>query len=401
MSVRDRDLRIVAAAIGISAIGDWVAMIALSLRANELWSGAGVAVLLICLWSPLAALAGHVGVLVDRLETRAVAIWSALFQAIVAGVLAFADTLPAILALAILLGVGVAISQAAEFALVPMLAGSRDIARANGMIESMRSLGFVVGPLLAGAIAAGAGTRAALLADAATFLVIGAVLLALPVRRRVERVAGVGPRARDGIQLLFSERVLAIVLGFGAVTLVFMSASIPGDFAYVRELGHKDIGIGIVLSVWAVGMIVASNTIPQRVPLRALAIVTLAAACLQGLAKFTAPFWTVFPFMVACWFVGGLGHGLKNTGFRTLIHQRVDPDRHGRAFAAFNGLRNTAELAALAGGGVLVTTLGARGTLWIAGGVSAVAGVVGLALLLAARERAPGDGPVGLDRALN
>jgi len=363
-------------------------MIALSLRANELWKGAGVAVLLICLWSPLAALAGHVGVLVDRLETRALAVWAALFQAVIAGALAFADTLPAIYALTILLGIGVAVSQAAEFALVPILAGSREIARANGLIESMRSIGFLVGPLIAGAIAASAGTRVALLADAATFLVIGAVLLTLPVRRRVEHLGGTRPRARDGIQLLFSERVLAIVLGFGAVTLVFMSASIPGDFAYVSELGHKDLGIGIVLSVWAAGMLVASNTIPHRIPLGALALVTLLAASLQGLAKFIAPFWTVFPFMVAWWFVGGLGHGLKNTGFRTLIHQRVQPDRHGRAFAAFNGLRNTAELAALAGGGVLVTTLGARGTLWIAGGVSALAGLVGVAMLSSARGRA-------------
>jgi predicted MFS family arabinose efflux permease len=387
VTVRDRDLRIVAAAIAVSAIGDWVAMIALSLRANELWKGAGVAVLLICLWSPLAALAGHVGVLVDRLETRAVAIWSALFQAAIACSLAFAATLPEIYALTILLGIGVAVSQAAEFALVPMLAGSREIARANGLVESMRAIGFAVGPLIAGAIAASAGTKLALLADAATFLVIGIVLLGLPVRRRIEHLAGTGPRARDGIQLLFSERVLAIVLGFGAVTLVFMSASIPGDFAYVAELGHKDLGIGIVLSVWAVGMIVASNTIAHRVSLGAIALVTLLAASLQGLAKFVAPFWTVFPFMVAWWFVGGLGHGLKNTGFRTLIHQRVDPDRHGRAFAAFNGLRNTAELVALAGGGVLVATLGARGTLWIAGGVSALAGLTGVAMLSAARGR--------------
>jgi MFS family permease len=387
VTVRDRDLRIVAAAIAVSAIGDWVAMIALSLRANELWKGAGVAVLLICLWSPLAALAGHVGVLVDRLETRAVAIWSALFQAAIACSLAFAATLPEIYALTILLGIGVAVSQAAEFALVPMLAGSREIARANGLVESMRAIGFAVGPLIAGAIAASAGTKLALLADAATFLVIGIVLLGLPVRRRIEHLAGTGPRARDGIQLLFSERVLAIVLGFGAVTLVFMSASIPGDFAYVAELGHKDLGIGIVLSVWAVGMIVASNTIAHRVSLGAIALVTLLAASLQGLAKFVAPFWTVFPFMVAWWFVGGLGHGLKNTGFRTLIHQRVDPDRHGRAFAAFNGLRNTAELVALAGGGVLVATLGARGTLWIAGGVSALAGLTGVGMLSAARGR--------------
>ena len=76
-----------------------------------------------------------------------------------------------------------------------------------------------------------------------------------------------------------------------------------------------------------------------------------------------------------------MGHGVKNTGFRTLIHQRVPPEQHGRAFAAFNGLRNTAELVALAAGGVLVTTVGARGTLWIAGGVSALAALAGVVAL--------------------
>jgi MFS family permease len=393
VTVRDRDLRLVAAAIGVSAIGDWVAMIALSLRANELWKGAGVAVLLICLWAPLAALAGHVGLLVDRLETRSLAIWSALFQAVIATALAFAHTLAVIYPLTILLGIGVAVSQASEFALVPLLAGSRQIGRANGLVESMRAIGFMVGPLIGSLLAAGAGIRLALFADAATFLLIAAVLACLPVRRRVAQVADVKPRARDGLQLLRSERVLAIVLGAGAVTLVFMSASIPADFAYVTELGYKNIGIGIVLSVWAIGMMIASNTIPQRIPVHAVALVTLLAAALQGLAKFTAPFWPVFPFMVGCWLVGGAGHGLKNTGFRTLIHQRVDADHHGRAFAAFNGLRNTAELVALAGGGVLVTTIGARGTLWIAGGVSALAGIAGAFAL----SSSGGDAQAALD----
>ena len=157
VTANDRDLRLVAAAIAVSAIGDWVAMIALSLRANELWHGAGVAVLLICLWAPLAALAGHVGVLVDRLETRALAIGRPFSRPRSCAALAFAHSLAAILALTLVLGAGVAVSQAAEFALVPLLAGTREIGRANGLVESARSIGFMVGPLIGGGLAAGAG----------------------------------------------------------------------------------------------------------------------------------------------------------------------------------------------------------------------------------------------------
>jgi hypothetical protein len=132
-------------------------------------------------------------------------------------------------------------------------------------------------------------------------------------------------------------------------------------------------------------MIFASNVLFGRIPAAAVASATLLAAAVQGLAKFVAPFWELYVVMLVAWVIGGMGHGIKNTGFRTLIHQRVDAAQHGRAFAAFNGLRNTAELAALGGGAGLVTTIGGRGTLWVAGGVSAAAALVGVVALATAR----------------
>jgi MFS family permease len=387
MTVRDRDLRILAAAIGISAVGDFVAMVVLALRTADMWSGPGVSVLFICLWSPVALLAGHVGVLVDRLETRSLAIAAAGFQAVVATALAFTTSIVVLLPLTFVLGIGVAVGQAAEFALVPLLAASRPVARANGLVESARGIGFMAGPLLGGALAGAVGVRAAMLLDAATFVVIGAALTAMPARRPSQVAAAERPRAREGVALLFHERVLAIAVGVGAVTLVFMSASIPADFVFTQDvLGIHNVGFGAVLTLWAVGMVVASNTIPQRIPPHAVAAAALLAAAVQGIGKFLPPFWLVFPFMLGCYFVGGAGHGVKNAGFRTLIHQNVDPARHGRAFAAYNGLRNTAELVALAGGGILVAAVGARGTLWIAGGVSALAGLAGAVALGATRQ---------------
>jgi MFS family permease len=382
VSVRDRDLRVVAGAIGVSAVGDFVAMIVLALRTAQMWSGPGVAVLFICLWSPVALLSGHVGVLVDRLETRRLAIAAAMFQGVVATGLAFTTSIAVLLPLTVVLGAGVAVGQAAEFALVPLLAGSRPVARANGLVESVRGVGFMIGPLLGGALAGAVGVRASLLLDAATFAVIGAALATTPVRRPPQLARGTRTRAREGFGLLFGERVVGIALGVGVVSLVFMSASIPADFVFTQDvLGIRNVGFGAVLTLWAVGMVLASNVVPQRVPPHAVAAVTLLATAVQGIGKFLPPFWLVFPFMLVCYFVGGAGHGVKNAGFRTLIHQTVEPSSHGRAFAAYNGLRNTAELVALAGGGVLVAAAGARATLWVAGGVSALAGLAGVVLV--------------------
>ena len=76
------------------------------------------------------------------------------------------------------------------------------------MVESARSLGFAVGPVIGGALAASVGTRWALLADSASFLLIAAALSSIAVRRRSPRAESAGFRARDGLAMLFAERTL-------------------------------------------------------------------------------------------------------------------------------------------------------------------------------------------------
>jgi MFS family permease len=398
--VRDRDLRVVAGAICVSALGDWIALVALGLRANEMsggpmGNGLAIAGIFICLWAPVVLLAGHVGLLVDRVETRGLLVLVSAAQACVALALAFVGSLWALFALAALLGSGIAVAQAAEFALVPAVAGARTLQAANGTVETARALGFAVGPLCGSLLVAAGGTAAAMIADAVSFVAVGAVGLSLAVRRRPERAEHEGRRrARDGIAFLLADRLVALMVVVVFVSLLFMSASIPADLVYVQDvLGVEDIGIGIVLSAWTVGMLAGSNVLARRVSLGGLAAAAMVGVTVQGLGKFLTPFWLVFGFMIVMYVVGGIGHGLKNVTSRTLIHTRVAPERHGRAFAAWNGVRNEAVLGALAVGGVLVGALGARETLWLAGGLSALAGIAGLAVLAGWRGRMPEPEP--------
>jgi MFS family permease len=393
---RERDLRVIAGAICLSALGDWIALVAMGLRANEMagssmGNGLAIAGIFICLWAPVVLLSGHVGLLVDRVETRGLLVAVSAAQACVALGLAVVGSLWALFALAALLGSGIAIAQAAEFALVPAVAGARTLQAANGTVETARALGFAAGPLCGSLLVTGGGTAAAMIADAVSFVVVGAAGLSLAVRRRPARSAHEGRRrARDGIAFLFADRLVALMVVVVFVSLLFMSASIPADLIYVQDvLGVENIGIGIVLSAWTVGMLAGSNVVARRVSLGGLAAAAMVGVTVQGLGKFLTPFWLVFGFMVVMYVVGGVGHGLKNVTSRTLIHTRVAPERHGRAFAAWNGVRNAAELGALAVGGVLVGALGARETLWLAGGLSALAGMAGLGVLAAWRGREP------------
>src|SRR4051795_4832710 len=129
-----RDLRLLAGAAGLSALGDFLAIFPLILHVQR-HTGSAVAVsaLIFALWGPVVLASGLAGAIVDRFENRRVLIVASLGQAAaVAAMLACVDSLWALLALMTLLGLGVAISQPAEFALVPAAAGPRtEAARAN------------------------------------------------------------------------------------------------------------------------------------------------------------------------------------------------------------------------------------------------------------------------------
>ena len=127
-------------------------------------------------------------------------------------------------------------------------------------------------------------------------------------------------------------------------------------------------------------MVLGATLLPRRVGAGVLAVGALVAIAVQGAGLAGPALWLVPALAFAFFFVGGVAHGTKNVLVRTLIHERVPSSLHGRAFAAYNGLRNAAELVALVAGGLLVSTIGARWTMLLAGAIPMVAGLVALAI---------------------
>jgi MFS family permease len=389
---RDRDFRLVAGSVGLSALGDWVAIVALGLFIGEQTdSGFLVAALWICLFGPSIVVSGLAGVLVDRIETTRLLAMASAAGAVVAAVLAFVDTVAPALVLTALLGVVFAIAQPAEFALVPPLAGDR-VQEANGHVETARYIGFGVGPLVGGLLFAVGGLELAMLVDAATFAAVAVAARSLRMKRPPGemREGEVAPRARDGIACLYRDSTLALVMTVAFGSLFFMSAVWVGELFFVEDvLEMGDVAYASMFSVWTVGMALGAMLLSRRVAATALVVVGLAAATIQGASLALPALWLSFAFYLGCAFVGGTAHGVKNVMYRSLIHVRVPEDLHGRAFAAYNAIRNTAELGAFAAGGFLVTAIGARGTLAYAGGLSALVGLIGLLALLRLKQRAP------------
>ena len=372
--MRDREL--LAGAVGLSALGDFLGFIPLALHVQErTGSGIAVAALFIALWTPSALLGGPAGVLADRVESRRLLRDVSLAQAAVALVLAFAfGGLLATLALTALLGVGVAVAQPAEFALVPATAGAGGVAAANGRVEAARYLGYTLGPVLGGLLAAAGSTRAALLVDAASFLAVAVAAQALRARREPRAGERTSQRAREGIAFLVRDEVLARVVLAAFVSLLFMTASATAEVFFAKDVLHAgDAGYGTLMTLWTLGMVAGSTIVAARVPAARYAGVALAAMAVQGAGLALPTLWLVLPFALAAYLIGGVGHGTKNVVVRTLIHTRVPDELRGRAWAAYSAGRNGAELVALVSGGLLVAALGARWTLLLAGALPVLA----------------------------
>ena len=390
----NRDVRLIVGAVGVSALGDFLLWIPLTLHLQEMTdSGLAIAAVFIALWGPVVVLAPVAGLLVDRREARGILIAASLAQAVAAAALVFVlDSVAAILALSALLGAGFAIAPPAEFALVPVIAGERRRGDVNGYVEASRYAGMTAGPVIGGLLAAAGGTEIALAVNAVTFLLVALAGVVLHARRHPAAV-GDGEetaRARDGIVFLFRDRMLAVVMTVLFVALLFMTASATAEVFFLKEdLEVGDAVYGLVFGAWTIGMVLGALVVARRVAPATLAAGALIATAVQGAGLGLPTAWLVVWFAAAMWFIGGLGHGTKNVLARTLIQERVPDHLHGRAFAAYNGLRNGAELIALAGGGVMVALAGGRVTLALAGGVALVAALVGLVFYRRTGESEP------------
>jgi hypothetical protein len=220
--------------------------------------------------------------------------------------------------------------------------------------------------------------------NAVSFLVVAAAALLLRARRRPEpaRENDNEVRARDGFAFLRRERDLKIALGGAVAALALFSMSATAEpFFVTRVLGGGSLAYGVLLSSWTVGMAAGSAGLAHRVGPAHLAAGALAAVVLQGLGIAGGALAAVVWLALIGFSLGGVAHGVKNVLLRTLIHERAPEGLRGRAFAAYNGARNGAELGALVLGGLVVGALGARTALLLAGLGPAAIGAVCLLLI--------------------
>lgn len=338
--LRNRHFRGLWLGQSLSAVGDRIALIALTLYVTrETGSPTSVGLVLAASIVPLLLLLVLGGVWGDRLSRVRIMVAADLVRfaahALLA-VLVFADaaTVPWIVAIRVVAGVAMAFFQPAYSALLPATVEEHEIQRARAWTSGSTTVADFLGPALATALVFGAGAGIAFAIDALTFLV-SALLLArvrprqraapLPRRRRsfLRDVAAGYREVRKRPWVRVTILVFGVGLHVGLAPWYVLGPTVAEDSygsASVYGIAVTFVGAGSML-----GAVVAARWRPAR-PLKVGLIAMLPfsfAAC--GLAL-GAPAAAVFALAAAT----GLGWTLFQVFWETALAERIPPEALAR-----------------------------------------------------------------------
>ncbi len=393
-----RDVGIVAVSTGISFAGDFVAATALTLALQSHGaSGLAVAALLFAATLPTVVLTSWAGRIADRYSSRTLLICVGAGQALVCTGLAFVTSPVAVISLMAVLAAGLAVTGPTLAALVPAMVSREQLPRTAANIQTVRMLGILAGPALAGLlVGAYGGPRVPLLVDAVSYLaIVAAGLLVRTVRRGGPLTRPDGGRAAGGVALVRRDPLLVgfLVLLSGGVAAV--TADNVGAVFLIRGTLHASASVyGLLEALWTVAVIVGTWLLGRRTPGDVgLVRVVAAGLVLSGLVMLGISAVPAVPFLVPLFLVGGLANGGFNLVGGVLLGRRVEPAARARVGAVFGGVVNAGTLTGFVTGGLLLEVLAPR-TLFAVSGLAAllVIGTLAAPVLRAARRGAPAAG---------
>ena len=379
---KSRSFRLLFLATLGSGLGTRLAVVALIVDVyDRTGSGKWVGALLVADFLPTIAIGLLLGSLVDRLPRRALMIGSDLVSMAAFCVLPFAGSAAVVVALAGVVGFASGFFRPAVYAGLPNLVEEPDLARANGLLQSIASVAWMVGPLVGGVLLSVSSADTAYFVNAGTFLFSAVLIAQIPNRLlQSDRALSEG-HWRDlgeGFRLARRSRALAAVLVVWTLVMVMLAHVDVAEVELAKvAFDAGNLGLGLMMAAAGLGLAVGSLWAGTLTDRRGTPTVYVGSIAVMALAIFAAAIAPNVWVAVACLVGFGVGNGIAVVA-NSLLVQGGAPDRlRGRAFTLVMSANYIGLLVAMVVAGVLTDAIGARWT-W---GVAAIAG--GIAALTA------------------
>ncbi len=330
----NRDFWVVLIGQGISSFGDAITNTALPILVLAL-TGSGLAMGVVGVLSTLPDLIIGLpaGAYADRWDRRRMMLLADLGRAVLTALIPVSvwlggPTLALIMLVTFPLNVLRVLWLAAYTAAVPGLVGRAQVARANAVFEAVFNVGWIVGPALAGFLAAAIGPGPTIAIDAVTFAVSSAALFLVrrPLRPEPRHEAThLLADIREGIAYVAGQPTLRAVIGLWTATSVLTAGLASGIIFYVtvdRGLG-SDV-VGLVLSAFAVGSL-GGSLLAARLAFTAVGRIMLAGTVVTGLSLVIVALDVPIPIIAGAALVAGIVQANVLVSYLTLRTQ-LSPD---------------------------------------------------------------------------
>jgi MFS family permease len=376
----------------ISFIGDYFLWLAIPIMVERL-TGSTLMVGLSVIFNaiPMLLLGPVAGVFVDRWDRKWTMIVSDLLRGGLVLLCLLVQTAEQVW---IYYAVGFLMSCVSRFffpsqnAALPLIVPREDeLLAANGLMQTVQTVGLLAGPALAGFTIGLWGEQVAFIFDSLSFVLSAAVILLMTVPRTTGekarasgQVAAVWSEMREGMVYLFRSQAilrvtvcLAVVqLGIGAINVVWVPF-------LQRTFGIGAEGLGIVDSAQGVGMVVGAVALGvvtrrMRQPLLAAVSIGIIGLMISGMGLVPA-----FSYIIVLSFGIGLALVPAQSVLMTMMQLAVPDLKRGRVGSAMNALTTVAGLISMAAAASLAEVVGLR-IIYVVSGL-----IVGISALLAQR----------------
>jgi MFS family permease len=374
----NRDLRLLQLAWAAVIVGHWAYLVAVAVFAYSVGGAGAVGLMVVIRTVPAALVAPFAAVLADRYSRTAVMIASNLLRAAliaVAGICVSADapawTVYAIVGLAMLVGTPFRPALAAVTPGVARTPG--ELTAANAVSSTLESIGYFVGPALAGLLLATASPDVVFFLTAALFTVaaflIWRVAAPAPAEQREGGARkGIISESLVGFRTVGGDSRLRILLGlFSAQTLVAGALTVLIVVMAFELLDLEESGVGWLNSAIGVGALIGSIAALSLAGMRRLSPAFIGGIVLWGIPLVVIGIWSEPAVAIVLLAIVGAGNSLVDVAVFTLIQRAVPDDVLARVFGVIQFLW----ISTFGLGGLLavplVDWLGADGALIVAG----------------------------------
>jgi MFS family permease len=314
------------------------------------------------------------GAVADRWSRKHCAIAADVVRAVAFAGIFLVDSFEGTLAFAVLAGIGTGLFTPAALASLPSLVEERRLPAATSLYGAITDLGFTAGPAIGALVLLLGGPETIMAVNGVTFALSAIALAtipfgAAPVRDlAADKGSSLVGDAREGLRAAARMTALRVILLASGVALFFGGLFNVAELPFVTgELDAGDAGFAVLVAVYGIGFITGSFAGASGGDVPELKRRYLAGLLVMAGGFLASGFAPSLAFALAGFAAAGFGNGLMLVYERLLIQATVPDELSARVFGVKDALTAWAFALAFLTAGALISLIGARELIVLAG----------------------------------